>query len=77
MRKAIGYREALAYLKGRINLAEAIEQTKRSTWRLARKQRTWLKSFPEIRWLDVSADEEVDETMARVRRVLFEAGNAN
>ena len=70
-RKAIGYREVLSYLRGEMDLAETIERVKRSTRRLARKQRTWLKGFPGIRWLDVRADEPVEETMVRARGLLF------
>lgn len=69
--KAIGYREVLAYLRGETDLPEAVAQVKRSTWRMARKQRTWLKSFPDVCWLDVRPDEPVEETCARVRELLF------
>lgn len=69
--KAIGYREVLAYLNGELSPAETVEQVRRNTWRLARKQRTWLKSFPGIRWLDVPPDEPPEETAARVRHLLF------
>jgi len=78
--KAIGYREALAHLQGTLSLDEAVERAKRSTWRLARKQRAWLKSFPGVRWLDVAPDEPAEETAAKARRLLFELeppGNLN
>jgi len=71
-RKAIGYREVLAHLKGELSLAETIEQVKRRTWRLARKQRTWLKSFPDIKWLDVRPDETAEEISAHAREWLFD-----
>ena len=70
--KAIGYREALAHLEGALSLDEAVERVKRSTWRLARKQRAWLKSFPGVQWLDVAPDEPAEETAAKARRLLFE-----
>ena len=76
-RKAIGYREVLAHLAGEADLDETIERVKRNTWRLARKQRTWLKSFPGIRWLDVQAGEAVEETTVRVRELLFGSGMIN
>ena len=70
-RKAIGYQEALACLEGRCSLEEAIAQVKRRTWRLARKQRTWLRSFPDLKWVDVASDEQPPETAARVKELLF------
>ena len=69
--KAIGYREALAHLEGALSLEEAVERVKRSTWRLARKQRAWLKSFPAVRWLDVAPDEPAEETAGKARPLLF------
>ena len=71
LEKAIGYREALAYVRGELSLAEAVEGVKRNTWRLARKQRTWLKSFPDVRWVDVPPGECAGKTADRVRGVLF------
>jgi tRNA dimethylallyltransferase len=71
--KAIGYREALAHLEGARSLDETVALVKRNTWRLARKQRAWLRSFPAVRWLDVAADEPAEETAAKARRELFEA----
>jgi len=76
-RKAIGYKEALAYLQGRLSEDEMKESVKRNTWRLARKQRTWLKSFPNVHWLDVTPHEPPDETAGRVRDVFCGAGRRN
>ena len=70
-RKAIGYREVLAHLGGEMSLGETVERVKRNTWRLARKQRMWLKSFPGVRWLDVRSDERPEETAVRARDLLF------
>jgi len=73
--KAIGYREVIAHLKGELSLAETVAQVKRNTWRLARKQKTWLKSFPGIRWLDVPAGETPDETTVRVQELPFDCAH--
>ncbi len=48
---AIGYAEALRELKGDITRDKAIELTKRSTKRLARRQRQWFRpQDPRIAW---------------------------
>jgi tRNA dimethylallyltransferase len=72
--KAIGYREVLDHLEGKLSLDEAVERVNRNTWRLARKQSTWLRSFPEVRWLAVAPEEAPSHTAGRVRETLF--GNA-
>jgi tRNA dimethylallyltransferase len=69
--KAIGYREVLRHLKGEFSLEETVELVRRNTWRLARKQRSWLKSFPGVAWLDIAPDEPPEKTAARVRGLLF------
>lgn len=52
--EAIGYKQVIMYFKSRISLDEAFEQTKIQTRRFARQQRTWLRRFPNIHWIEVS-----------------------
>lgn len=47
----VGYKEFFAYLDGDSSLADAIAAIKTHTWQYAKKQITWLKRYPEIRWL--------------------------
>ncbi|MHC4273821.1 MAG: tRNA (adenosine(37)-N6)-dimethylallyltransferase MiaA [Planctomycetota bacterium] len=52
--EALGYRQILSHLAGRLSLEDAIEQIKIRTRRFARQQRTWLRRFrvhPEATWL--------------------------
>lgn len=70
-RKAIGYGESLKYLGGELSLPETVELTKRNTWRMARKQRAWIRSFPDVQWLDVAPDEPPARTAERARALLF------
>ncbi len=51
---AIGYREVLAYLQGRISLDEAERQMQRNTRVYVRRQANWFKaSDPQIHWYEV------------------------
>ena len=50
-RNAVGYREVLAFLDGEITEPEAFERAARSTRKLAKRQRTWFRRDPRIRWL--------------------------
>ena len=47
--KAIGYREVVSYLGGKIGLDEAVDLTKRASRHLARRQLSWLRRTDEGR----------------------------
>lgn len=59
--KAIGYKEIIAYLKGEIELEEAIRVLKRNTRRYAKRQETWFKRDSRIKWIDVDQFNSIDE----------------
>jgi tRNA dimethylallyltransferase len=48
--KALGYRHLVAHLMGSLSLEEALDQTKKETRRYAKRQLTWFKADPEVRW---------------------------
>lgn len=50
-RKAIGYAQALAQLRGELPEAEAIMQTQALTRRFARRQVSWFRRYPDIEWI--------------------------
>ena len=51
---AIGYRELVAYLKGKISLQEAVKLIKRHTRQFVRRQANWFKeNDPNIHWFTV------------------------
>ncbi len=49
---ALGYRYVLSVLRGELSQPEAIELTCRDTRRYAKRQMTWFRKEPEIRWID-------------------------
>lgn len=55
-REALGYKQVLAWLEGTdakiTSLDDAFERTKILTRRFAKQQRTWLKRFAGMHWLD-------------------------
>jgi tRNA dimethylallyltransferase len=51
--QAIGYSELARHLEGRLSLEEAVGQTVKRTWNLARRQAAWFGRDPRIRWFDV------------------------
>lgn len=50
-RQAAGYTEAIDLLAGRIDREEASRLTKLRTRQLAKRQRTWLRSFKKATWI--------------------------
>ncbi len=49
--QAAGYAEALAVIAGRIDEAAALRQVQTRTRQLAKRQLTWLRSFPDAVWI--------------------------
>jgi tRNA dimethylallyltransferase len=68
--QAIGYVEVMEYQSGKLSLEEAKEEMRRRTWVLARRQMTWLRSFPDLVFYDVPPDEEIDRTVTNVGHLL-------
>jgi tRNA dimethylallyltransferase len=69
-REAIGYREALAVAFGERDEAEAVRETVRRTKILVRRQRTWLRSFPQARDLPLTGDETAEDVAVLARGIL-------
>jgi len=61
-REALGYKQVIAHMAGEMTLDEAFERTKILTRRFAKQQRTWLRRFRVIGWID--AGETGPETWA-------------
>ena len=55
--RAVGYRQAWAYLDGEISLDELRETGIAATRQLAKRQLTWLRSWPDAVELDCLADD--------------------
>jgi tRNA dimethylallyltransferase len=51
--QAIGYAELARHLRGDMTLDAAVEATVKRTTNLARRQMTWFRRDPRIRWFDV------------------------
>ncbi len=63
--KALGYRHLVDVLDGRLDIAEARERTVIETRRYARRQRTWFKKTPGLRWFDGPPDVDAVEAWLR------------
>ena len=55
--QALGYRQALAVLGGRLDEATALAEMQRATRNYAKRQVTWFRREPAAEWVTVTGDE--------------------
>jgi len=68
--RAVGYRQAWAYLEGEMSLSELREQGIAATRQLAKRQLTWLRSWPDAVALDCLAEDVEAQATTLVERHL-------
>ncbi len=54
--QSLGYKQMVQYLLKEIGFDEAVQEIKKKTHQYAKRQFTWFKADPEIRWRDVWSD---------------------
>lgn len=57
--QTVGYRELFEWFDGRIGRDEAVELIKRNSRRYAKRQLTWFRRDPEVRWFAPDDDEAI------------------
>ena len=66
--RALGYQQMLRHLDGELTLDEARQETVKATRRFARRQESWFRRDPRIRWLDATAETLLDEARAVIAK---------
>ncbi len=61
--RALGYQQMLRYLDGECTLDQAREETAKATRRFARRQESWFRRDPRVRWLDASGPHILDQAL--------------
>ncbi len=51
--RALGYRQVVPYIEGKITYQEMVRVLKRDTKRFAKRQLTWFRKEPGIHWIDL------------------------
>ena len=64
--RALGYAQVLDQLAGELGPDEAREGTVRATRRFVRRQRSWFRRDPAVRWFDAGAADLVEEVVRAV-----------
>lgn len=67
--RAVGYRQAWAYLQGELTYKQMIERGIIATRQLAKRQFTWLRSWPDVEWLDSLASDNLSQVLKKLRQL--------
>ena len=62
--KSLGYRQIAEYLTGQCDFATAVDNIKKETRHFAKRQITWYKKMPYIRWFTVTRNGNHDKIVA-------------
>jgi tRNA dimethylallyltransferase len=72
--RTVGYRQIWEYLTGTINYSEMIEQALAATRQFAKRQITWLRSYPDIHAFDSSDSTPVRESQDYLKEMIRRLG---
>jgi tRNA dimethylallyltransferase len=72
--RAVGYRQLAQYLAGTITLEQAIAAARQATRNLAKRQLTWLRADPDIRWIRTLEDRDLVPISDAVRSAYGKIG---
>ena len=62
--RAVGYRQVWQYLAGELDYEEMVFRGKVATRQLAKRQLTWLRSWPNVNWLTAGSQNIVDQALS-------------
>lgn len=68
--RTVGYRQAWEYLTGDINYTEMTERAMAATRQLAKRQLTWLRSYPDARHFDPVRPDSAEDVLAYLRQAI-------
>jgi tRNA dimethylallyltransferase len=68
-RQALGYKEIIEHLEGRVSLDDAVAQVVLRTRQFAVRQERWFRRDPRVRWIDIH-DDPVAESVAVIEPLL-------
>ncbi|MDR1222223.1 MAG: tRNA (adenosine(37)-N6)-dimethylallyltransferase MiaA [Tannerella sp.] len=66
----VGYKELFLYFDGIFTLEEAVEKIKKNTRVYARKQMTWFKRDPRIKWFNPDYEENIISYIDSLRKTI-------
>ncbi len=69
-REALGYKEVIEHLEGKLSADEMRDKIKQNTRRFAKRQMTWFRSFCRVNWLAVDEGEDAESVSRRAQKIL-------
>ena len=73
--QGLGYKEIASFLRGEIDLDEAVRILKRDTRHFAKRQMTWFKRERSVTYFDKSAYTSIDELISAIANSLYWRSN--
>ena len=67
--RAVGYRQVWSYLEGEMDYPTMVDKGIIATRQLAKRQLTWLRSWPNVNWLDSLSVNLVEDALKVIRAV--------
>lgn len=65
--QAIGYKEMVEYIEGRLTISDTTELIKKNSRNFAKRQLTWFRSMKEIHWVDAEEQKNGQEFVEKIR----------
>jgi tRNA dimethylallyltransferase len=67
--RCVGYGQMFGYIRGEYDREQMIEKATAATRQLAKRQMTWLRSEPELHWLDEESGDILDQALKIISAV--------
>lgn len=70
--QSIGYRQMVWYINGNMAYETAVDKLKQATRNFAKRQLTWYKKMPYIKWLELESEPNYIQAVERICEMLVE-----
>lgn len=70
--RSIGYRQMTWYLQGAIDKDAAVDKLKQATRNFAKRQFTWYRQMPYIKWFDLESKPDYEKIIDDMQQMLVE-----
>src|SRR3990167_154162 len=67
--RLVGYRQAWAYLAGEYSYEEMLERSMAATRQLAKRQLTWLRSWPRVNWFEGEVESQKENVCQWINNI--------
>ena len=71
----VGYKQAIEYLNGELSFEQMVKDIKTATRRYAKRQITWLRRWPFVRWIDMHKKSETGAVEVILQEVAADSNN--